>query len=364
MMPDHASGSTEARVMKSLLKMENALPVTLYGTGDWEQLDTTDNLIDYLNHYCINPNLHNSLKTSFWYGKYIIIFNDTSNNLFPIHKNITSKDWMDIKDKPIPPVGPDSALNTIGSILKNIVKCGEDKKDLDDMKKLVINIVSLPDDVKLIYFQWQNKERITKSNIKKFQNDLTIKPGDPTNTQLELNFIRWHAGKLNFLIYKDSSIFCNVIETIKDQCNNFCKSLMAIKVWNLQEFYKLYCNIEEQCLRNCLWVLPYNCHSIDYINSHGFVCDNESADNNSNLPIECQNYISTWSITIYNTLNYENILPDALNKLQWMQIHFSLLSLYLISSQLSHQSSHIIVDVSKTRENVIWWVCSGCWSPL
>ena len=159
------------------------------------------------------------------------MFNETL-SLFPIHKNITGKDWTDIKDKPIPPIGPDPALNSIGTSLTNIAKCGEDNKDLDDMKKLVINLVGLSDDIKLIYLQWQNKEWITKSNIKKFQNALTVKQGDLTNTQLELNFIWWPAGKLNFLVYKDGSIFCNLIETIKDQHENFCKSLMAINEWN------------------------------------------------------------------------------------------------------------------------------------
>ena len=96
---------------------------------------------------------------------------------------------MDIKDKTIPPIVPDPALNSISRSLKNIAKWAEDKKDLDDIKKLVINVVGLPDDVKLIHFQQQNKEQIAKSIIKKFQNALTVKQGDPTSTQLELNFI-------------------------------------------------------------------------------------------------------------------------------------------------------------------------------
>lgn len=152
---------------------------------------------------------------------------------------------------------------------------------------------------------------MSKSDIKKFQNVLTIKPGDLINTQLELNFIRWPSGKLNFLMYKDGSIFYNLTETIKDQCDNFHKSLMAIKEWNAQEFYNLYCNIEEQCLQYCLWVLPYNCHCKDCNDSHGFVCANEFVVNNLHLPIECQNSISTWFTTIYNALNYEKILPDT-----------------------------------------------------
>ena len=54
------------------------------------------------------------------------------------------------------------------------------------MKKLVINIVGLPDDVKKIYLQRQKKERITKKDIKKFKNNLNIAAGDATNTKLEL----------------------------------------------------------------------------------------------------------------------------------------------------------------------------------
>ena len=63
-------------------------------------------------------------------------------------------------------------------------KHGSDRRDLDDMKKLVINVVGLPDDVKKIYLQQQKKERINKSDINKFINLLTIASRDATNTKL------------------------------------------------------------------------------------------------------------------------------------------------------------------------------------
>lgn len=133
----------------------------------------------------------------------------------------------------------------------------------------------LPADVKLIYEKRRAQAQITKNDIKKFQNILTIKPGDLTNTQLELNFICWPANKLNFLIYKDSTIFWNLQEHIKDQRQNFRKSLMPVKKWDAKGFYKLYCNIKEQCLQHCLWVLPYCCHSKECSEVLGFVCANE-----------------------------------------------------------------------------------------
>ena len=61
------------------------------------------------------------------------------------------------------------------------------------------------------------------------EDDLIVKPGDATNTQVELNYIKWPATKLNFLIYKDGTISCNLMETIKDQCENFCESFLTTK---------------------------------------------------------------------------------------------------------------------------------------
>ena len=159
-------------------------------------------------------------------------------------------------------------------------------------------MTGLPADVKLIYEKCQNKEQIIQSDIRKFQNDLTINPRDPTSTQLELNFIRWPKGKLNFLIYKDGTIFQN-LKQIKDQHENFCKLLMEIKEWNAQKFYNLYCNIEEQCLQHYLWVLPYCCHSKERKDIQGFIYADEFTITKSDLPIELLNSISTWSTTIY-----------------------------------------------------------------
>ena len=156
--------------------------------------------------------------------------------LFPAHDTITGKDWTEILDKAPPATVSDSALNEISTTLKEMSKRGADRKELDDMKKLVIKVVGLPDDVKKIYLQQQKKEKITKSDIKKFKNVLTIAAGDTTNTQIEINFIKWPKGKLNFLIYKDGSIFRNLREVIKNQRENVQKSLMEIKEWNAQKF--------------------------------------------------------------------------------------------------------------------------------
>ena len=178
----------------------------LYLNGDFELLETTDNLIDYMNHVSFNTNCHNLRKASSRDGKFLVIFKESS-ALFPTHETITGKDWIEIIDNAQLAQVSNPALTEISTNLKEISKRGADRKDLDDMKKLVINVVGLPDDVKKIYLQRQKKEQITKSDIKKFKNILTIAAGDATNTQLELNFIKLPNRKFIFLIYKDGSIF-------------------------------------------------------------------------------------------------------------------------------------------------------------
>ena len=307
---DHGAGSAEARTMKDLVRMDKSSLSGLYVNGEFERFDELNNLIDYMNHVSVDLNHHNHLKVPSRDGKYLVIFKESS-TLFPDHNAITGKDWTDIIDKAPPATVSDPALNEISTTFKEMFKRGADRKDLDDMKKLVINVVGLPDDVKKIYIQQQKKERITKSDIKKFQNILTIAARDATNTQLELNFIKWPKEKLNFLIYKDGSIFQCVCKVIKDQQENFLKSLMEIKEWNAQTFYALYQNIEGQCFQHCIWVLPYMCHSKDCNSELNFVCDDEFANNDADLPIELQNAVPVWSTITYNALKHEEVLPAA-----------------------------------------------------
>ena len=271
----------------------------------------------FSNDYHDAANQHHFLKTPLQNGKFLVIFKETS-GFFPICDQISGRDCTEISDTPpapAPVVAPVAApapdLTQIISSLNTIAKRGSDRKDLEDMRKMTLNVAGLPVDVKLIYEKRQAQAQITKSDIKKkFQNILTIKPGDITNTQKELNFIRWPARKLNFLIYKDSTIFWNLQEHIKDQRQNFCKSLMPIKKWDAKGFYKLYCNIKEQCLQHCLWVLPYCCHSKTCSKVLGFVCADEFVNNDSDLPYEFRNHTSSWSTTIYKALNYEKVLPE------------------------------------------------------
>ena len=86
---------------------------------------------------------------------------------------------------------------------------------------------------------------------------------------------------------------------------------MEIKEWNAQTFYALYQNTKGQCLQHCIWVLPYMCHSKDCNSELGFVCDNEFANNDADLPIELQNAVPVWSTIIYNALKHEKVLPAA-----------------------------------------------------
>lgn len=109
--------------------------------------------------------------------------------MFPIHENISGRNWSKIKDNAPAPTDPGPTLGSISKNLKDITKGDAIKKDLYDMNNLFTNLIGLPDDVKLIYLHRQNKKCINKTNIKKFQDDLTVKPGDVTNTQVELDFI-------------------------------------------------------------------------------------------------------------------------------------------------------------------------------
>ena len=87
----------------------------------------------------------------------MVIFKETS-GLFPIRSTITGRDWTKIEDTTPAPVAPVAPVAQLGpditeiiTSLKSIEQHGEDRKDLDDMKKLTINVIILPADVKLIY---------------------------------------------------------------------------------------------------------------------------------------------------------------------------------------------------------------------
>ena len=185
----------------------------------------------------------------------------------------------------------DPALTAINTTLESISKRGEERKNLEDMHKLPIDVVNLPDPVKKVYLQQENKEGFTSSDINKFQNELT--EDSATGNQLELNFVCWPKGMYSFLIYKDGTVFQNLLGKIKDQRKYFYKSLMGIKEWNAQEFLSLYRNIEEQAFQYCIWVPPYMCQNKECVSLLGFICDDEFKNTDSDLPLKFQNCISS-----------------------------------------------------------------------
>ena len=108
----HAAASVGARDMEDLLKMENSKLVSQYATGDWEQLDSTDNLKEYINHYHTKLNQHINLKMPYRDRKFIMISKYIS-ALFPINKNINGKNWLEIKNTTPAPSGLDYDLGSI-----------------------------------------------------------------------------------------------------------------------------------------------------------------------------------------------------------------------------------------------------------
>ena len=105
-----------------------------------------------MNHVSIDTNCHNWLKTPSRDGKFLIIFKESS-SLFSTHNTINGKDWTDILDKAPPAQISDPALTQISTTLKDMSKRGKERKVLDDMRKLTINVTGLLDDVKEIYLQ-------------------------------------------------------------------------------------------------------------------------------------------------------------------------------------------------------------------
>ena len=153
------------------------------------------------------------------------------------------------------------------------------------MKNVAINVTNLPADVQTIYLHRQQKKRVIKSDIKKFKNEATVKPGDASGMQLDLNFICWPIGTVNFLIHKDGTIFHNLKERYKQQRELFWKSLMSISNWTAQDFVTLYQNIVDQGAQYCVWVLPFLCQQKECSAARGFICADPFVDNDSDLPL-------------------------------------------------------------------------------
>ena len=106
---DHGEAFSEARVMKIMLKKDKPRLVIMYQTGDCEQLDTTNNLNEYRNHFHDIFNCYGSLKTFSQDWKFVVVYKDTL-TLFPIHGNISGRNWSQIKDNAPAPTGPNPFL--------------------------------------------------------------------------------------------------------------------------------------------------------------------------------------------------------------------------------------------------------------
>ena len=206
-------------------------------------------------------------------GKYLVIYKDCL-GLFPVSDNITGKDWTQLKKTATANVPTsDPALTAINTTLESISKCGEERKDLEDMQKLPIDVVNLPDPVKKVYLQQQNKEHFTSYDINKFQNELT--EDSATGNQLESNFVCWPKGTYSFLIYRDGTVFQNLLGKIKDQHKYFLQVTDGNQRVECTGILSLYCKIEEQAFQYCIWVPPYMCQNKECASLLGFICDDE-----------------------------------------------------------------------------------------
>lgn len=153
--------------------MENSPFVTLYHSCDYDHIDDPSDLAAYIDHFSEPANQHPSINFVTKNGKYLIILKDCS-CLFPVSEDISGTDWTKIKTTVTPNVpSMDPALTAINTTLQSISKHGEERKNVEDMQKLHIDVEKLPDDVQKVYLQQQNKECFTNSNIKKFENVLT-----------------------------------------------------------------------------------------------------------------------------------------------------------------------------------------------
>ena len=121
----------------------------------------------------------------------MMIYKDCS-RLFPVSDSISGTDWTMIKTTVTPNVpSADPALTVISDTLKEMSKHGEERKNVEDMQKLHIDVTTLPDDVKKVYLQRQNKEHFVSSDIKQFNNICTV---DSNGAQVDRNFIGWPQG--------------------------------------------------------------------------------------------------------------------------------------------------------------------------
>ena len=77
--------------------------MVLYGTGDYERIDTADDLKFYMEDFHDATNQHQSLRTCSRNGKYLVLYKQSS-GLFPIYDKISCRDWTQISDTaPAPP---------------------------------------------------------------------------------------------------------------------------------------------------------------------------------------------------------------------------------------------------------------------
>lgn len=122
---------------------------------------------------------------------------------FTLNEGINGCEWSVIKNIYVPPIvnvpapAPGLApaiqtnINDIAQKMRNVAQHSLDRKDSDDMKKEIININNLPDNLKLIYLKGILKEHIIKSVIKMLNYPFTFKIGYLKNIELEMNYIKW-----------------------------------------------------------------------------------------------------------------------------------------------------------------------------
>ena len=187
----------------------------------------------------------------------------------------------------------------------------QNNKQERERTKDIIDIAhaDFPADVAAVFKKVTNREWLRESNIKAFNNPLTV---NAANNVTDKNFIEWPKTHKTFLINKDGFDFRMLKFTFTQKRDKFLKAVTKFNNWLFVGYYAWYNGFYQTCRSHHVWVLTFHMYDAACDDVRGFICGDGS---DAHIPASYKELLKHWGLLIFKALNGDGILPDAANAL-------------------------------------------------
>ena len=198
--------------------------------------------------------------------------------------------------------------NTMSTAVSGVTsRAAANHADAD--KDETIDFKDMPADVRARYNLKNHPINvITKSDLKPYHNKLTVDKHGARQSWSTVKYLALGLGNTTkhkdqtYLITNDGSLFRHLDHQSTKNKAAFVTGASDIDDWTPKRFFNFCITMEKAGAINRVWIFPYLCRRQDGPSKWGFVCADQNADADADLPYKYQSKINGWGVQIMQYL--------------------------------------------------------------